>query len=44
MKKYYGKTVYQSDIDIDQCEAYYQVAGREKKRRIYGLGFEARIY
>ncbi|KAH0705770.1 hypothetical protein KY285_010303 [Solanum tuberosum] len=33
-----------SQIDIDQCEAYYQVAGGERKRRIYGLRSEAKKY
>ncbi|KAH0643646.1 hypothetical protein KY289_034620, partial [Solanum tuberosum] len=33
-----------SQIDIDQREAYYQAAGGEKKRRIYGLGSEAKNY
>ncbi|KAH0671632.1 hypothetical protein KY285_025440 [Solanum tuberosum] len=37
-----GKTTSQSDID--QCEAYYQAAGGEKKKRIYGLGSEAKTY
>ncbi|KAM3202676.1 hypothetical protein P3L10_030300 [Capsicum annuum] len=29
---------------IDQIEAYYQAAGREKKRRVFGLGSEAKGY
>ncbi|KAH0695483.1 hypothetical protein KY285_022580 [Solanum tuberosum] len=33
-----------SQTDIDQREAYYQAAGGEKKRRIYGLGSEAKNY
>jgi len=33
-----------SQSDIDQCEAYYQAAGGEKKKRIYGLGYEAKTY
>ncbi|XP_025884890.1 uncharacterized protein [Solanum lycopersicum] len=33
-----------SETDIDQYEAYYQAAGGEKKRRIYGLGSEAKSY
>ncbi|XP_049381376.1 uncharacterized protein LOC125845935 [Solanum stenotomum] len=33
-----------SQFDIDQCEAYYQAAGGEKKKRIYGLGSEAKTY
>ncbi|KAH0748560.1 hypothetical protein KY290_027792 [Solanum tuberosum] len=33
-----------SQSDIDQSEAYYQAAGGEKKRRIYGLGSEAKNY
>ncbi|KAH0685620.1 hypothetical protein KY290_017137 [Solanum tuberosum] len=33
-----------SQSDIDQCEAYYQAAGGEKKKRIYGLGSEAKTY
>jgi len=36
------KTV--SQTDIDQCEAYYQAVGGEKKRRIYGLCSEAKSY
>ncbi|XP_059315704.1 uncharacterized protein LOC132066403 [Lycium ferocissimum] len=34
----------QSQSDIDQCEAYYLAVGGEKKRRIYGLGSEAKSY
>ncbi|XP_075087948.1 uncharacterized protein LOC107771064 [Nicotiana tabacum] len=30
--------------DIDQCKAYYQAAGGEKKRRVYGLGSQAKCY
>ncbi|KAK4714282.1 hypothetical protein R3W88_020189 [Solanum pinnatisectum] len=33
-----------SQGDIDQCEAFYQAVGGEKKRRIYGLGSEAKSY
>ncbi|XP_015163906.1 uncharacterized protein [Solanum tuberosum] len=33
-----------SQSDIDQCEAYYQAAGGEKKKKIYGLGYEAKTY
>ncbi|KAH0717853.1 hypothetical protein KY285_013884 [Solanum tuberosum] len=33
-----------SQTDIDQREAYYQAARGEKKRRIYGLGSEAKNY
>ncbi|XP_027770515.1 uncharacterized protein LOC114076118 [Solanum pennellii] len=33
-----------SQTDIDQCEAYYQAVGGEKKRRIYGLGAQAKNY
>ncbi|XP_015163504.1 uncharacterized protein [Solanum tuberosum] len=33
-----------SQYDIDQCEAYYQAAGGEKKKRIYGLGSKAKTY
>ncbi|KAL3328118.1 hypothetical protein AABB24_035654 [Solanum stoloniferum] len=33
-----------SQFDIDQSEGYYQAAGGEKKRRIYGLGPEAKNY
>ncbi|KAH0712021.1 hypothetical protein KY289_007980 [Solanum tuberosum] len=33
-----------SQSDIDQCEAYYQASGGEKKKRIYGLGSEAKTY
>ncbi|KAK4724413.1 hypothetical protein R3W88_027192 [Solanum pinnatisectum] len=36
------KTV--SQADIDQSEAFYQAVGGEKKRRIYGLGSEAKSY
>ncbi|KAK4737569.1 hypothetical protein R3W88_001266 [Solanum pinnatisectum] len=34
----------ESESDIDQREAYYQAAGGEKKRRIYGLGSQAKSY
>ncbi|XP_060189279.1 uncharacterized protein LOC132618233 [Lycium barbarum] len=34
----------QSQSDIDQCEAYYEAAGGTRKRRIYGLGSQAKIY
>ncbi|KAH0636376.1 hypothetical protein KY290_036812 [Solanum tuberosum] len=33
-----------SQSNIDQSEAYYQAAGEEKKRGIYGLGSEAKNY
>ncbi|PHT31461.1 putative protein phosphatase 2C 33 [Capsicum baccatum] len=33
-----------SEFDIDQFEAYYQVAGGEKKRRVFGIGSEAKGY
>ncbi|KAL3373507.1 hypothetical protein AABB24_005474 [Solanum stoloniferum] len=33
-----------SQSDIDQSEAYNQATGGEKKRRIYGLGSEAKNY
>ncbi|KAM3380716.1 hypothetical protein P3S68_006289 [Capsicum galapagoense] len=33
-----------SESVIDQIEAYYQAAGGEKKRRVFGLGFEAQGY
>ncbi|XP_049399785.1 uncharacterized protein LOC125863845 [Solanum stenotomum] len=33
-----------SQSDIDQWEAYYQTVGGEKKKRIYGLGYEAKTY
>ncbi|XP_060170702.1 chitin elicitor receptor kinase 1-like [Lycium barbarum] len=33
-----------SQSDIDQCEAYYEVAGGTRKRRIYGLGSQAQSY
>ncbi|KAH0656016.1 hypothetical protein KY285_030898 [Solanum tuberosum] len=33
-----------SQSDIDQCEAYYQAVRREKKKRIFGLGSEAKTY
>ncbi|KAH0716875.1 hypothetical protein KY290_013449 [Solanum tuberosum] len=33
-----------SQSDIDQCEAYYQAVGGEKKKRIFGLGSEAKTY
>ena len=32
------------ETDIDRYEAYYQAAGGERKRRIYGLGSEAKNY
>ncbi|PHU14769.1 putative protein phosphatase 2C 18 [Capsicum chinense] len=32
------------ESDIDQFEAYYQVVGGEKKRRVFGLGSEAKGY
>ncbi|XP_070039554.1 uncharacterized protein [Nicotiana tomentosiformis] len=34
----------QTQSDIDQCKAYYEVAGGEKKRRVYGLGSQAKCY
>nr|AAB97814.1 PttA' [Petunia x hybrida] len=34
----------QTQSDIDKCQAYYQAAGGEKKRRVYGLGCEAQNY
>uniref|UniRef100_A0A1S3X6E5 Uncharacterized protein n=1 Tax=Nicotiana tabacum TaxID=4097 RepID=A0A1S3X6E5_TOBAC len=34
----------QSQYDIDQCKAYYEAAGGEKKRRVYGLGSQAKCY
>ncbi|KAH0771308.1 hypothetical protein KY290_015289 [Solanum tuberosum] len=34
----------ESESDIDQRDAYYQAAGGEKKRRIYGLGTQAKSY
>ncbi|XP_070016736.1 uncharacterized protein [Nicotiana sylvestris] len=34
----------QTQSDIDQCKAFYQAAGGEKKRRVYGLGSEAKCY
>nr|XP_016474267.1 PREDICTED: uncharacterized protein LOC107796061 [Nicotiana tabacum] len=34
----------QTQSDIDQCKAYYQAAGGEKKRRVYGLGSQAKCY
>ncbi|PHT65378.1 hypothetical protein T459_29803 [Capsicum annuum] len=33
-----------SEFDIDQFEAYYQAAGGEKKRRVFGIGSEAKGY
>ncbi|KAM3319337.1 hypothetical protein P3S67_006537 [Capsicum chacoense] len=33
-----------SESVIDQIEAYYQVAEGEKKRRVFGLRFEAKGY
>ncbi|KAH0784224.1 hypothetical protein KY290_003822 [Solanum tuberosum] len=33
-----------SQSDIDQCEAYYQAVGGEKKKRIFCLGSEAKTY
>lgn len=33
-----------SQSDIDEYEAYYQATGGEKKKRIYGLGSEAKTY
>nr|XP_033512973.1 uncharacterized protein LOC104099978 [Nicotiana tomentosiformis] len=33
-----------SQSDIDQCKAYYEVTGGEKKRRVYGLGSQAKCY
>ncbi|KAH0655233.1 hypothetical protein KY285_030115 [Solanum tuberosum] len=33
-----------SESDIDQRDAYYQAAGGEKKRIIYGLGSQAKSY
>ena len=34
----------QTQSDIDQWKAYYEAAGREKKRRVYGLGSQAKCY
>nr|XP_018624945.1 uncharacterized protein LOC108944414 [Nicotiana tomentosiformis] len=34
----------QTPSDIDQCKAYYQAAGGKKKRRVYGLGSQAKCY
>nr|XP_016478112.1 PREDICTED: uncharacterized protein LOC107799505 [Nicotiana tabacum] len=34
----------QSQSDIDQCKLYYEVAGGEKKRRVYDLGSQAKCY
>nr|XP_033514544.1 uncharacterized protein LOC104106087 [Nicotiana tomentosiformis] len=33
-----------SESDIDRCKAYYEAAGEEKKRRVYGLGSQAKCY
>ncbi|XP_015169046.1 uncharacterized protein [Solanum tuberosum] len=33
-----------SQKDIDQCEAYYEAAGGEKKKKIYGLGTKGKNY
>ncbi|KAM3233894.1 hypothetical protein P3L10_019253 [Capsicum annuum] len=33
-----------SETNIDQIKAYYQTAGGEKKRRVFGLGSEAKSY
>ncbi|KAL3365578.1 hypothetical protein AABB24_010611 [Solanum stoloniferum] len=44
MKKYYGRKQPLNLILINACEAYYQAAGGEKKKRIYGLGSEAKNY
>ncbi|KAM3309173.1 hypothetical protein P3S67_010917 [Capsicum chacoense] len=43
MKKYYEKKIF-SESDIDQIEEYYQIFGGEKKRRVFGLGSEAKGY
>ncbi|OIT06535.1 hypothetical protein A4A49_51032 [Nicotiana attenuata] len=34
----------QTQSDIDQCKAYYQAAGGQKKRRVYALGSQAKCY
>nr|XP_016504830.1 PREDICTED: uncharacterized protein LOC107822776 [Nicotiana tabacum] len=34
----------QTQSDIDQCKGYYQAAGGEKKRKVYGLGSQAKCY
>ncbi|XP_070038178.1 uncharacterized protein [Nicotiana tomentosiformis] len=34
----------QSQSDIDQCKAYYEAAGGEKKRRVYSLGSQEKCY
>nr|XP_033512982.1 uncharacterized protein LOC104099262 [Nicotiana tomentosiformis] len=34
----------QTQSDIDQCKAYNQPARGEKKRRVYGLGSQAKCY
>ncbi|KAH0688818.1 hypothetical protein KY289_016176 [Solanum tuberosum] len=34
----------QTQSEVDQWKAYYQAAGGEKKRRIYGLGAQAKVF
>nr|XP_016475300.1 PREDICTED: uncharacterized protein LOC107796985 [Nicotiana tabacum] len=34
----------QTQYDIDQCKAYYEVAGEKKNRRVYGLGSQVKCY
>jgi len=34
----------QTQSNVDQLQAYYQAAGGEKKRRIYGLGSQAKSF
>ncbi|OIS99816.1 hypothetical protein A4A49_62629, partial [Nicotiana attenuata] len=34
----------QTQSDVNQCKAYYQAAGGEKKIRVYGLGSQAKCY
>ncbi|XP_019241589.1 PREDICTED: uncharacterized protein LOC109221569 [Nicotiana attenuata] len=36
-------TKHKTQSDIDQCKAYYQAAGGEKKGRVYGLGSQAKM-
>ncbi|XP_070022441.1 uncharacterized protein [Nicotiana sylvestris] len=41
---YTRKQLSKEKSDIDQCKAYYEVAGGEKKRKVYDIGSQAKCY
>ncbi|XP_019236598.1 PREDICTED: uncharacterized protein LOC109216840 isoform X4 [Nicotiana attenuata] len=43
IRKYY-RNKHKLNLNIDQWKAYYEAAGGEKKRRVYGLGSQAKCY